>query len=110
MNIALLSEQILLQKAAVTSDSAGNRVSSWKDYFTCYATISAESPVEQTAAGTTWDESVIDFTLRWCSEVENINSKEYRIIFKGDAYNIEGIDHMNYKRKAVKLHCRREES
>jgi hypothetical protein len=42
--------------------------------------------------------------------VEALTSKEYRVIFRGDAYNIEGIDHMNYKKKAIKLHCRREES
>jgi SPP1 family predicted phage head-tail adaptor len=110
LNIALLSEQILLQKAGISSDDAGNRVSSWKDYFSCYATVSAESPIEETSAGATWDESTVDFTLRWCSEVEALTSKEYRVIFRGEAYNIEGIDHMNYKKKAIKLHCRREEA
>jgi SPP1 family predicted phage head-tail adaptor len=109
LNIALLSEKILLQKADVSTDDAGNRVSSWKGYFSCYATVSAESPVEESAAEATWDESAIDLTIRWCSEVETLNSKEYRVIFRDQVYNIEGIDHMNYKRKAVKLHCRREE-
>jgi SPP1 family predicted phage head-tail adaptor len=110
LNIALLSEKVLLQKASISSDDAGNRVSTWQDYFTCYATVSAESPMEETSAGATWDESAVDFSLRWCSEVETLTTKEYRLIFRGEAYNIEGIDHMNYKRKAIKLHCRREAS
>lgn len=109
MKIALLSEKILLQKVSITADKIGNRISSWQDYFACYVTVSSESSMEETSAEATWDESAIDLTIRWCSEVETLNSKEYRVIFRDQVYNIEGIDHMNYKRKAVKLHCRREE-
>jgi SPP1 family predicted phage head-tail adaptor len=110
MNIALLSEQILIQKSEFTSDTIGNRIGTWKDYFSCYASISYESPKEETAAGATWDESMIDFTIRWCSETEALSSKGYRVIFREAVYGIEGIDHMNYKKKAIKLHCRRNAS
>jgi len=107
MNIALLSEQILIQKSEVTSDAIGNRISTWKDYFSCYAGVSSESPKEETAAGATWDESMIDFTVRWCRETKALSSKGYRIIFQDAVYSIEGIDHMNFKKKAIKLHCKR---
>ncbi|MCH3955485.1 MAG: phage head closure protein [Eubacterium sp.] len=110
MNIALLNERILIQKAEVTSDAIGNRISTWKDYFSCYAGVSSESPKEETAAGATWDESLIDFTVRWCSETETLRSKGYRVLFRDAVYSIEGIDHMNYKKRAIKLHCRRNAS
>lgn len=107
MNIGLLNVKITVQKVSITSDSIGNQISTWEDYYSCWATVSAESPKEEDAAGATWDESAIDFTVRWCSEMAAVNSKEYRVVFNGQLYNIEGIDHMNFKRKAVKLHCRR---
>lgn len=110
MNIALLSEQILIQKSEVTSDAIGNRISTWKEYFSCYATVSSESPKEETAAGATWDESMIDFTIRWCKETETLRSKGYRVIFRDVVYSIEGVDHMNFKKKAIKLHCKRNAS
>jgi SPP1 family predicted phage head-tail adaptor len=110
MNIAFLSEQILLQKVSITSDEIGNRISSWQDYFACCATVSAVSPKEEAVAGVIWDESAIDFTVRWCTEIDPLNSKEYRVIFRDQIYSIEGIDHMNYKKKAVKFHCRRVEA
>lgn len=110
MNIALLNERIQIQKSEVTSDAIGNRISTWKDYFYCYAGVSYESPKEETAAGATWDESMIDFTIRWCSETETLRSKGYRVIFREAVYSIEGIDHMNFKKKAIKLHCRRNAS
>ncbi|MCH4007668.1 MAG: phage head closure protein [Eubacterium sp.] len=107
MKISLLNERIMIQKSEVSSDAIGNRISSWKDYCSCYATISSESPKEETAAGVTWDESMIDFTVRWCKETSIVNSKEYRVCFKDSIYNVEGIDHMNFKKKTIKLHCRR---
>ena len=110
MNIALLNERIMIQKSEVSSDAIGNRISTWNDYFSCYAGVSSESPKEETAAGATWDESMIDFTVRWCSETEMLCSKGYRVIFREAVYSIEGIDHMNYKKKAIKLHCRRNAS
>lgn len=110
MNIALLNERIQIQKSEVSSDAIGNRISTWKDYFSCYATVSSESPKEETAAGATWDESMIDFTVRWCKETAAISSKGYRVVFRDVIYSIEGIDHMNFKKKAMKLHCRRSAS
>jgi SPP1 family predicted phage head-tail adaptor len=110
MNIALLSEKIRIQKSEVASDAIGNRISTWKDYFSCYAGVSSESPKEETAAGVIWDESMIDFTVRWCKETAVVSSKGYRVVFQGSIYSIEGIDHMNFKKKAIKLHCRRSTS
>jgi SPP1 family predicted phage head-tail adaptor len=110
MKISLLNERIMIQKSEVSSDAIGNRISSWKDYCSCYATISSESPKEETAAGVTWDESMIDFTVRWCKETAVLSSKGYRVVFRDAVYSIEGIDHMNYKKKAIKLHCRRNAS
>jgi SPP1 family predicted phage head-tail adaptor len=110
MNIALLNERIMIQKSEVSSDAIGNRISTWKDYFSCYVAVSSESPKEETAAGVTWDESIIDFTVRWCKETAALRSKGYRVVFQDAIYSIEGIDHMNFKKKAIKLHCRRSTS
>ena len=41
MNIELLNVRIYIQKNEVISDSIGNRKNTWKDYYTCYATVSA---------------------------------------------------------------------
>ena len=43
MNIELLNVHIFIQKNEVISDAIGNRKNAWKDYYTCYATVSAEA-------------------------------------------------------------------
>lgn len=109
MKISLLNERIELQKSMVEVDSIENHKNIWSKYYSCYATISSESPQEETSSGAIWNESKIDFTIRYSKEVSFLSSVGYRVIFHNDIYEIEGIDHMNYKKKSIKLHCRRVE-
>lgn len=109
MNISLLNERILIEKSKVIIDAIGNHRNEWSKYYSCYATISNKSPQEETSSGAIWDESKIDFTIRYSKEVSVLSSIGYRVIFHNDIYEIEGIDHMNYKKKSMKLHCRRVE-
>lgn len=109
MKISLLNERIELQKSVVEVDEIGNHKNVWSKFYFCYATISSESPKEETSSGAIWDESKIDFTIRYSKEVSGISSVGYRVIFHDVIYEIQGIDHMNYKKKSMKLHCRRVE-
>ncbi len=105
MKIELLNVRITIQKAIVVTDRYGNHRNEYETCHTCYATVSAEAAKEETAAGVVVDESKIDFTVRWCRAAAEVTSTGYRIIFNGELYNILGVDHMNYKHRAVKYHC-----
>lgn len=107
MDIALLNRKITVQKNAVTVDSIGNHITKWVDVYSCYATISGESPNEDTAAGAVVDNTKADFTVRWCRAVSEITSDGFRIIYGNEIYNILGIDHMNFKKKTVKIKCQK---
>lgn len=107
MKISLLNERIELQKSVVDVDEIGNHKNVWSKYYSCYATISAESPQEETSSGAIWDESKIDFTIRYSKEVSSVSSLGYRVIFNDSIYEIKGIDHKNFKKKTLKLHCKR---
>ena len=107
MNIALLNVRIEIQKNTVTTDRYGNHKNTWEPYLSCYATVSAESPKEETDAGLIVDDSKVDFTIRFCKASAVISSTGYRVLFRDELYDILSVDHMNYKRKAVKLLCQR---
>lgn len=108
MEVARLNVRITFQKNTVTVDKIGNHRNEWADIYSCYATVSGESPNENTDAGMVVDDSKIDFTVRWCREVAAMTNTEYRVRYQDAFYNILGIDHMNFKRKAVKFKCRKE--
>lgn len=107
MKIELLNVRIEIGKSTVAADSIGNRKNEWQPYYTCYATVSAEGGKEMTDAGMVVDDSTIDFTIRWCRQSAAITSTSYRVQFQNELYDILSVDHMNYKRKCIKLHCRK---
>ena len=55
MDVALLNRKITVQKNTVVVDAIGNHINEWVDFYSCYATISGESPNESTSAGTVVD-------------------------------------------------------
>jgi len=108
MDIAAMNVKITFQKNNTVTDSYGNHKNEWTDYFTCFATVSGESGEEQSVVGETVENTEISFTVRYCSAVSVITSTGYRIVFNDELYNIYGIDHFSYKKKAVKFKCRKE--
>ena len=107
MDIALLNQKITIQKNTVVVDDIGNHISKWDDFYSCYATISGESPNESTSAGMVVDNTKADFTVRWCGAVSAITADDFRILYDDEIYNILGIDHQNFKKKSVKFKCQK---
>ena len=62
-------------------DKIGNHKNVWSKYCSCYATINSEIPKEETSSGAIWDESKMDFTIRYSREVDAILSIGFRVIF-----------------------------
>lgn len=105
MNIELLNVRIFITKNTVVTDAVGNHRNEWQEYYTCYATVSAEAGKEQTSAGLVVDDSHIDFTIRWCKKAAEIDSTHYQVQFNGELYNVTAVNHMNYRKKCIKLSC-----
>ena len=105
MNIELLNIRIFITKSEVTVDAIGNHKNNWIPYYTCYATVSSEAGKQSTDAGIVIDNSKVDFNIRWCKKAAAIDSTHYRVEFNGELYDIKAVDHMNFKRKCIKLSC-----
>lgn len=108
MDIALLNVKITFQKNEVIVDEIGNHRNAWTDFYTCFATASGEGGSEKSVAGLIVDDSDISFTVRYCKKLSGIDSTKCRILFDGNLYNIVSIDHMNFKKKALKFKCEKE--
>lgn len=107
MKVNFLNVQISIEKNRAKVDAIGNHQNVWEPYYTCYATVSAEGGKEMTNAGMVVDDSTVDFTLRWCKKSAAITSTGYRVQFGDELYDILAVDHLNYKHKGIKLHCRK---
>lgn len=107
MDIALLNVKIKIEKNVVVVDEIGNRKNAWTEYYSCFATVGGEGGRETFVIGTIVDDSDISFSIRYCKRASFINNTEYRVLFNGEIYNIVAVDHMNYKKKSLKLRCQK---
>ncbi len=107
MNIAAMRVRVTFQKNAVTVDKYGNHKNEWTDYYSCYATISGENGQEQAVVGETVENTDMNVTVRYCSETAAITSTKFRIVFEGELYDILGINHLSFKKHAIKFKCRK---
>ena len=107
MEISKLSERIAIEKNAVTVDSIGNHKNTWTYYFSCYAYASTYQ-AEEKESEVSSEERSVTFTVRWCSETAAVTSIVFRVRFRGEVYDIESVDLMNYRKKEIRFKCRRE--
>lgn len=45
----------------------------------------------------------IYFIIRYCSEVADMDTEHYRVLFRGQVYNITFIDNVRYQNRTLKL-------
>lgn len=110
MDVALLNERVVFQKNEVVVDAVGNHGNVWTDYYSCFATIGGEglaSSREAQVAGTVVEDVSMTVTVRYCRKAVDIMSTGYRLLFRGEVYGIVSVDHMNFKKKALKFVCRK---
>lgn len=107
MDIAALNEKVMIQVNAVVADKYGNHKNTWVDYFSCHATISGEDGKEQAVVGETVEATDMNVTVRYCSKTSAVRSTTHRILFRDEIYNILAVDHLNFKRRGIKFHCRK---
>lgn len=105
MDIALFNVKIIIQKNETVVDAIGNHKNTWTDFHTCFATVSGEGGSEKNVAGLIVDDSDISFTIRYCKALADVDITMHRVLFEESMYNIVAIDHMNYKKKCLKLKC-----
>lgn len=107
MDVAAMNVRIIIQKNETVVDEIGNHTNAWSDYYSCFATVSGEGGTEKSVVGTTVDDSDISFTVRFCEKTKSIKATKFRVLFQNEIYNIENIDHLNFKKKALKLKCQK---
>ena len=96
-------ERITIQRSTLGNDKAGNHVVSWEDHFSCSAYVNNLSGKEYWEAAQVNAQKDVYFIIRYCSEVSAMDTEHYRVLFRGQVYNITFIDNVRYQNKTLKL-------
>ena len=105
--IARKNVRITFQKNEAYSDVYRNRLQRWTEVITCsaYADTYAEQEHGDEVIS---EEQRVTFETRWCPELAAVTSTGYRVLFRGEIYNILSVDPMNYQKQALRFTCRKE--
>lgn len=107
--ISKYNQRIIIQKGSACVDRRLNHTTVWEDFFPCWTYANTyKYDEEEEGAGTKRREETITFEVRYCSILAGVNSKEHRVIFHGDVYNIISVDMMNYQNGEISIKCKYE--
>lgn len=107
MRIGQWRQRIVIQQNRMRKDKDGNQRNEWEDYFTCWAYANNLSGKEYWEAAQVNQEESLFFLVRYCKELKDLDSTKYRILFRGDIYNITLVDFMQFQNKVIKLRAER---
>lgn len=106
MHIGALNVRLTFERHNTVTDAIGNHLSSWEPYFVCWATASKGArSADEMGDAVTEENGRLDFTVRWCPEVERVTSNGYRIRLTEKAWNIISIDEMGFHHRSRKFQC-----
>lgn len=103
MNAGAYREPVTIEKSIYVEDDIGNQCASWAEYYKGYAYINNLSGSEYWEAAQTHAENTMMFFLRYHRLFREMNTKEFRITWKKEQYNITSIDNVQNKNETVKI-------
>ena len=100
MEIGTLNQRITILEHRTVIDEIGNHITKWEETFSLWAKVPLKTASETTDAGVTKEVQKLEFLVRQSPATLNINSTNFRILFRNSIYNVTGIaplyDHNNY--------------
>lgn len=103
MDIGSMRRRLTIERHETVTDKIGNHTSSWRDFHHCYCYANLSSGNEYGIKPETLETGSITFIVRWCERLKNLNSKEYRISFAGEKYNITSVDDVQFRHEKIQI-------
>lgn len=103
MNAGEYRDPFKIEKNSYTSDEIGNQTALWTEYYKGYAFVNNLYGAEYWEAAQTQAENTVVFTMRYHPLLDTINTRGFRLIYRGKIYNIKSIDNVKYRNELVKI-------
>ena len=102
MNIDKFNTRIVIQKRTL-SKVKGVTTEIWNTYYSCWCGINSLYGTELYKALEIQQENVLNFTIRYTKDLENLNTKEYRIMWGIRTFNIIATDYYSFAKEKITI-------
>lgn len=103
INCGLMREVITIQYLETTLNELSTVIENWTDCYKCYAYANGLSGNEFYEARKQNLQETINFTIRYSPRLADLNTSDYRIIWRGKIYDITFIDNYQFKNETLKI-------
>lgn len=103
LDIGNMNKRITIQKYTTYQNENGFDIEDWIDYKTVWASVNNLWGKEFYAAKAVNAENTVEFICRYSRDLENIDTKEYRIFWSNRAFDITFVDNIKYENKWLKI-------
>lgn len=104
INISNLNKRITIEKlSGTTTTPNGFDTPNWIPFLTVWASVNNLFGKEFYADKAVQAENTVEFVTRYNKDLENLNTKEYRIVWNGKSYDITFIDNIQYANRWIKF-------
>jgi SPP1 family predicted phage head-tail adaptor len=100
-----LNKRITIQKRTVTKVK-GVPTESWDAFYSCSCTINSLFGTELYKALDIQQENVLNFTIRYAKALDNLNTKEYRVMWGTRFFNIIATDYYEFMKEKITIKAR----
>lgn len=91
-----LNQRITIQQLSVKVDGIGNQTSEWTDFYSCWAAVNGLSGREYWEARQQHEENTVNFKVRFCKKLKELNTTGFCIKFRGRFFDIVSVDNMQF--------------
>jgi SPP1 family predicted phage head-tail adaptor len=103
MNAGAYKKLITIEKRTKVKNENGFTSEVWEEYYTNYAYVNKLSGSEFWQAAEVAAQSTVRFELRYHPQLEDVNTKDFRIMFGTRMFNITNVDNVQFKNDTVKI-------
>ena len=103
MNASMLKNKITIQKKNAVADDIGKISEVWADFMVVHAYANRLSGQELIVAAANGQQDTVNFSVRYCRALSELNSNDFRIVFMGRIFNILTVDNVMFLNKELKI-------
>ena len=102
MNIDNFNNRITIEKRTMTKVK-GVQTEVWNTFYLCYCSVNSLFGTELYKALEIQQENILNFTIRNSKNLDNLNTKDYRIKWGTRVYNIIATDYFNFSKEKITI-------
>lgn len=103
VNTSDLNNRIIFQTLTTVTNDNGFDEEKWLDYKTVWASMNNLFGKEYYAAMAVQAEKTVEFIVRYNKDIENMDTKKYRLYWNDKIFNITYIDNIKYANTWLKI-------